>query len=77
MGDGLLLLPSEGDNALTCPGLIQGLACSNHNSDESLLLSVHGSGVSLSRSCSLSHSRGIVLLSLSDGGGRGGVRHPG
>jgi hypothetical protein len=77
MGDGVLLLPSEGDSSLTYPGLIQGLACSSHNSDESRLLSVHGSDVSLSRSCSLSHSRGIVLLPLSDGGGRGGVRHPG
>jgi hypothetical protein len=63
--DGLLLLPSESGGALTRPSLIQGLACSSHNSDESLLLSVGGSGGGLS--C----SRDILLLPLSGSGGCG------
>jgi hypothetical protein len=64
MDDCLLLLPSEGDGTLTCPGLVQGLTCSSHDGDESLLLSVHGSH-------GLSHDRDVVLLPLSDG--RGGL----
>jgi hypothetical protein len=63
-GDGLLLFPSEGGGALTRPCLIQGLACGSHGGDESLLLSVRGSGGGLSR------GRGVVLLPL--GGGRDG-----
>jgi hypothetical protein len=43
-GDGLLRLPSEGGGALVHPCLIQGLACDSHGGDESLLLSVRGSG---------------------------------
>jgi hypothetical protein len=62
-GDGLLLLPSEGSSALTCPCLVQGLACGN---DESLLLSMRGSGGDLSR------SHGILLLPLSGDNGCGG-----
>jgi hypothetical protein len=42
--DDLLLLPSEGSGAVTCPCHIQGLACCSHGSDESLLLSVRSSG---------------------------------
>jgi hypothetical protein len=74
LSDGLLLLPSEGGGALVCPCLIQGLACSSHDSDESLLLSVCGSGGGLS------HDRAVVLLPLGGrgsllpiGGGEGGV----
>jgi hypothetical protein len=62
IGDGLLLLPSEGGGALTRPCLVQGLACGSYGGDESLLLSVCGSDGSLSR------GRGVVLLSLSGGG---------
>jgi hypothetical protein len=40
--------------------LVQGLACGSHDGDESLLVSVHGSGSSL--------SRGVLLLPLGDGG---------
>jgi hypothetical protein len=65
-GDGLLLFPSEGDGALTRPCLVQGLACGSHGGDESLLLSVRGSGGGLSR------GRGVVLLPLGYGGGRDG-----
>jgi hypothetical protein len=61
--DILLLLPSEGGGALMCPCLIQGLVCGSHGSDESLLLSVHGSA------SGLSHDRGVILLPL--GGLRG------
>jgi hypothetical protein len=43
-GDGLLLLLREGGDALTCLGLIQGLACGSHCGNESLLLSMRGSG---------------------------------
>jgi hypothetical protein len=53
--DGLLLLPSEGGGALKRPCLVQGLACSSHGSDESLLLSMRGSDV--------------ILLPLGGGGG--------
>jgi hypothetical protein len=48
MGDGLLLLPSKGGGMLTRSCLIQGLGCSCHDSDEGLLLSVHGSNGGLS-----------------------------
>jgi hypothetical protein len=65
--DGLLLLPSEGGYVLACLCLIQGLACCNHGSDESLLLSMRGS------SGGLSCSRNIVLLPLDNDGGRGGL----
>jgi hypothetical protein len=57
--DGLLLLSSEGGGALAHPCLIQGLTCGSHGSDESLLLSVRGSGGGLSRDC------GVILLPLS------------
>jgi hypothetical protein len=63
MGDGLLLFPSEGGGVLARPCLIQGLACGSHGGDESLLLSVRGSGGGLS--C----GRGVVLLPLGGGGG--------
>jgi hypothetical protein len=59
--DVLLLLPSEGGGTLVRPGLIQGLACGSHDGDESLLLSLSGSGNGLSRGC-------VVLLLLSGGG---------
>jgi hypothetical protein len=61
--DDLLLLPSESGGTLTRPCLFQGLACGSHDSDESLLLSVRGSGDSLS------HGRGVVFLPLSSGSG--------
>jgi hypothetical protein len=61
MGDGLLL-PSEGGVALTCSSLVQGLTCGSHDSNESLLLSVRGSGGGLSRG-------GGVVLPLDGGGG--------
>jgi hypothetical protein len=49
------------------PCLIQGLACDSHGSDESLLLSVRGSGGGLSHGCE------VVLLPLgSDSGSCGG-----
>jgi hypothetical protein len=64
-GDDLLLLPSEGGGMLACLGLIQGLACNNHGGNESLLLSVCGSGGDLS--C----SRDVILFPLSGGGGGG------
>jgi hypothetical protein len=63
MGDGLLLFPSEGGGTFARPCLVQGLACGSHGGDESLLLSVCGSGDGLS------HSLGIVLLPLGGGGG--------
>jgi hypothetical protein len=63
--DGLLLFPSEGGGVLTCSCPVQGLACGSHGGDESLLLSVRGSGDGLSR------GRGVVLLPL---GGSGGDR---
>jgi hypothetical protein len=62
--DDLLLLPSEGGGTLTLPGLVHGLACDNHNGDESLLLSVRGSGDGLSQ------GRGVILL-LSGSSGHG------
>jgi hypothetical protein len=62
-GDGLLLFPSEGGGAPARPCLVQGLACGSHGGDESLLLSVRGSGGGLSR------GRGVVLLPLGSGGG--------
>jgi hypothetical protein len=65
MGDDLLLLPRESSDALARPSLIQGVVCGSHGGDESLLLSVRGSGRSLS------HSRGVILLPLSGGGGHG------
>jgi hypothetical protein len=65
MSDGLLLLSSEGGGALTCPCLVQGLACGNHSNDESLLLSAHNSD------SSLSHDYGIVILPLGSGSGGG------
>ncbi len=43
--------------------LVQGLACGSHGGDESLLLSVRGSGGGLSR------GRGVILLPLGGGGG--------
>jgi hypothetical protein len=52
--DGLLLLSSEGEGALTCPCLVQGLACGNHSNDESLLLSAHNSDSSLSHDYDMS-----------------------
>jgi hypothetical protein len=58
--DGLLLLSSEGSSTLVRPCLIQDLACGSHDSDESLLLSVCGSGGGLSRG----HS--VVFLRLGD-----------
>jgi hypothetical protein len=73
----LLLLPSEGNSTLTRTGLVQGLAWGSHNNDESLLLSLHDSRGGLS------HSRGIILLPLSDGdlllvnGEVGGATHHG
>jgi hypothetical protein len=63
MSDGLILLPSEGGGVLARPCLIQGLAYGSYDSDESLLLSMRGSGGGLSRS----HS--VVLLPLGGGGG--------
>jgi hypothetical protein len=61
MGNGLLLFPSEGGSAFARLCLIQGLVCGSHGGDESLLLSVRGSGDGLSHD--------IILLPLSDGGG--------
>jgi hypothetical protein len=60
--DGLLLLASEGGDMLASPCLVRGLACSSHDSDESLLLSVRGSDGGLSR------GHGVVLLRLGDSG---------
>jgi hypothetical protein len=62
-GDGLLLFPSKGGGTFTRPCLVQGLACGSHGGDESLLLSVRGSGGGLSRGC------GVILLPLGSGGG--------
>jgi hypothetical protein len=62
--DGLLLLPSKGGGALVRLCLAQALACGSHDSDESLLLSVRGSGDGLS--C----GHDVILLPL--GGGRRG-----
>jgi hypothetical protein len=62
MGIGLLLFPSKGGDTLTHPCLIQGLACDSHDSDESLLLSVHDSNNGLSRDC------GVILLPLGGDG---------
>jgi hypothetical protein len=61
-GEGLLLLPREGGDALMCPCLIQSLVCGSHGDNESLLLSVRVSGGSLSR------GRGVILLPLGGGG---------
>jgi hypothetical protein len=59
MGDGFLLLPSEGGSTLACTSLVKGLACDSHSDDESLLLSLHGS-------CGgLIYDRGVILLPLS------------
>jgi hypothetical protein len=63
MGDGLLLVPSEGGGALARLCLDQGLACGSHGSDKSLLLSMRDSGGSLSR------GHGVVLLPHGGGGG--------
>jgi hypothetical protein len=63
-GDGILLLLNEGGNALAHSSLIQGLACDNHNGDESFLLLVHGSDDGL--------SHGVVHLPLSGGSDRDG-----
>jgi hypothetical protein len=63
--DGRLLFPSEGGGALARPCLVQGLACGRHGGDESLPLSVRGSGGGLSR------GRGVVLLPLGGDGGGG------
>jgi hypothetical protein len=63
MGDGLLLLPSKDGGVYARSCLIQGLVCCSHGSDESLLLSVCGSGDGLSR------GHGVVLLPLDGGGG--------
>jgi hypothetical protein len=41
--DDLLILPSEGSGVLAHPGLIQGLVYGSQGSNESLLLSLHGS----------------------------------
>jgi hypothetical protein len=60
-GDGLLLFLSEGGSAFAHPCLAQGLACGSHGGNESLLLSVRGSGDSLSR------GRGVILLPLGGG----------
>jgi hypothetical protein len=60
MGEGLLLLPSEGGGTLVRPSLVQDLACSSHDDDESLLLSLRSSD------SGLSHDHGVVLLPLSD-----------
>jgi hypothetical protein len=60
--DGLLFHPNEGSGALARPCLVQGLACSSHNSDESLLLLVRNSGDG-------SRDRGVVLLPLGGGSG--------
>jgi hypothetical protein len=59
MGNGLILLSSEGGSALARPCLIHGLACGSHGGDESLLLSVRCSGGSLSR------GHDVVLLPIS------------
>jgi hypothetical protein len=73
--NGLLLVLRESGGALTRTSLIQGLACSSHDGDENLLLSVRGSGGGLS--C----GRRIVLLPLSgnalliDGDIGGAARH--
>jgi hypothetical protein len=57
-GDGLLLLLIEGGGVLIRPFLIQGLTCGSHGGEESLLLSVQGSGGGLS------HGHGVLLLPL-------------
>jgi hypothetical protein len=57
----LLLFSSEGTGTLARPCLVQGLACGSHGGNESLLLSMHGSGGGLSRGC------GVLLLSLGGG----------
>jgi hypothetical protein len=61
MGDGLLLLPSEGGGVLARSCLVQGLTYGSHGSNESLLLSVRGCSGGLSR------DRGVVLLPLGGG----------
>jgi hypothetical protein len=73
MSDGLLLLLSEGSGALTHPCLIQGLACSSHDDDESLLLSWRSG---------LRRGGGVIILPLSgdgllliDGEVRGAAQH--
>jgi hypothetical protein len=62
MSVSLLLLPSEGGGTLTCMGLVRGLACSSHDSEESLLLSLRDNHDALSHCCS------VLLLPLSAGG---------
>jgi hypothetical protein len=66
MGDGILRLPSEDGGALVRLGIVQGLACGIHGGDESLLLSVRGSGGGLS------HDHDVILLRLSDVDSRDG-----
>jgi hypothetical protein len=74
-GNGLLLHPSKGGSMLACLCLIQGLACSSHGGDKTLLLSVLGSGSSLSRGLGVvllplsgSHGSGLFLIDREDGG---------
>jgi hypothetical protein len=67
LGSGDLLFQLMNDSLLARPCLIQGPACGSHGSNESLLLSVRGSGGGLSR------SRGVILLPLGGGGGDVGV----
>jgi hypothetical protein len=64
-GDGLLL-PSEGGGALTRPCLIQSLVCGSYDGDESLLLTMRGSGDGLSR------GRNVIICPLGGGGDCGG-----
>jgi hypothetical protein len=61
--DGLLLFPSEGGGTFARSCLIQGPAYGSHGGNESLLLSVRGSGGGLSR------GRDVLLLPLGGGGG--------
>jgi hypothetical protein len=74
-GDGLLLFPNEGGSVLARLRLVQGLACGSHDGNESILLLVHGSGCSLSRShgvvfrpLSGSHGHDLLLIDGEDGG---------
>jgi hypothetical protein len=67
VGGGRLVLSSEGGSMLVRSCLIQGLVGGSHGSDESLLLSTHGSGGGLSR------GRCVIHVPLGGGGGnRGG-----
>jgi hypothetical protein len=66
-GDSLLLFPSEAVSVLTRPCLVQGLPCCSHDSNESLLLSVHSSDGGLS------YDSGIILLPLGGNGRRSGL----